>query len=380
MGRTVLYGLLIAVTVGLIVGSVAEIKAQSGGYRSSIDAGYGALAARVVDASNETGSELGHLMDQAPQMANGAVPRTARAEIQQGLDQAVNQTSEEANQAASLVPPYPTGQISARFTQVLSQRAKATASLRNVIDRLLGMAPLTVAGAPSTPVPVAQGPPISVTAAASTLTAIGALLLQADFNYRSLLTSIRAQHLSVHLPGSEWVPRPTADAPLGPTRLGAAATLLTQNPALAPIHQLVITSVGFSPPAVTTGGPGVVGDSCAAPQSTVPGPAPTLLPPTGVMSVAVTVTNCGTVVESGVRVTQTLVLADPPGTAPPPSHDRGKTTDTTITLNSGASSAISLPPLPVAAGHLYQLTVAVAVPPTANPLGATQTFLLQISA
>jgi hypothetical protein len=160
MGRTVLYGLLIAVTVGLIVGSVAEIKAQSGGYRSSIDAGYGALAARVVDASNETGSELGHLMDQAPQMANGAVPRTARAEIQQGLDQAVNQTSEEANQAASLVPPYPTGQISARFTQVLSQRAKATASLRNVIDRLLGMAPLTVAGAPSTPVPVAQGPPI----------------------------------------------------------------------------------------------------------------------------------------------------------------------------------------------------------------------------
>jgi hypothetical protein len=98
------------------------------------------------------------------------------------------------------------------------------------------------------------------------------------------------------------------------------------------------------------------------------------------MSVDVTVTNCGTVVESGVTVTQTLVLADPPGTAPPPSDDRGKTTDTTITLNSGASSAISLPPLPVAAGHLYQLTVAVAVPPTANPAGAAQKFLLQISA
>jgi hypothetical protein len=380
MARPVLYGLLIAVTVGLIVGSVAEINAQSGGYRSSIDSGYGALAARVVDASNETGSELAYLMGQAPQMPNGTVPRTARAKIQQGLDQAVDQTSQEVKQAASLVPPYPTGQISARFTQVLSQRAQAAASLRKVIDRLLGMAPISVAGAPSTPVSVAQGPLISATEAASTMTAVGALFLQADFNYRTLLTSIHAQRLAIHLPTSVWVPRPTADAPLGPTRLGAAATLLSQNPALAPVHQLVITSVGLTPPAVTTGGPGVVGDSCVAPQSTVPGPAPTLLPPTGVLSVAVTVTNCGTVVESGVTVTQTLVLADPPGTAPPRSHDRGKTTDTTITLNSGASSAIFLPPLPVAAGHLYELTVAVAVPPTANPLGATQKFLLQISA
>src|SRR5580698_10102921 len=148
-------------------------------------------------------------MDQAPQMTNGTVPRTARAEIQQGLDQAVNQTREEANQAASLVPPDPTGQISARFTQVLSQRAQGTASLRKVIDRLLGMAPLPVAGAPSTPVSVAQGPLISETAAASAMTAVGTLFLQADFEYRSLLTSIRAQRLSVHLPGSEWVPRPT---------------------------------------------------------------------------------------------------------------------------------------------------------------------------
>jgi hypothetical protein len=367
------------VVLGLVVGSVAEIQAQSSGYRTAIDSGYGALAARVVDASNQTGSELAYLMGRAPRLPNAPVPRTARNEIQQGLDQAVDETSDQATQAAALVPPFPTGQVSARFTQVMSQRARGAASLRTAIDRLLGMAPLPVAGSPSTRVPTHQDALISPASAASAMTAAGAVFEQADLNYRSFLTSIRAQHLPIHLPASEWVPLPTVDATLGPTQLGATATLLSQSVALYPFHQLVITAVGFSPPAVTTGGPGVVGDSCAAPQSTVPGAAPTLLPPTGTLSVSITLTNCGTVVESGVAVTQTLTLADPAGTAPPPPADRGRTTTTRVTVTSGSSVALSLPPLPVASGHLYDLTVAVPAPAPANPAGATQKFLVQIS-
>jgi hypothetical protein len=96
--------------------------------------------------------------------------------------------------------------------------------------------------------------------------------------------------------------------------------------------------------------------------------------------VAVTVTNCGTVAEAGVVVSQTLSLADPVGTALPPSGDRGGRARARVTLRSGGSAAPSFPPLPVATGHLYDLEVSVAVPSSqADLAGTSQRFLLQVS-
>ena len=155
-----------------------------------------------------------------------------------------------------------------------------------------------------------------------------------------------------------------------------------------PFHQLVITSVGLLPPAVppatpavvASGGPGIVGDSCGAPQSAVPGPTPVVLPPTRTSRWR----HHGDQLRHGGR---DRGGGDPDGhpvrtrRAPPPPRParRGGTTQTKVTLRSGSSVALSLPPLPVAGGHLYELAVTVAVPPQANPAGASQTFLIQIS-
>ena len=95
-----------------------------------------------------------------------------------------------------------------------------------------------------------------------------------------------------------------------------------------------------------------------------------------------TVTNCGTVVESGVVVTQVITLADPAGTAPPPRTTRGGRAQTQVTLLSGSSAALSFPSVSVASGHLYDLDLSIALPPSQaahNPAGSSQQFLLQIS-
>ena len=143
-----LVGLFGLVTV-VVVGSLAEIHAQSAGYRTSTDSGYGQLAWVVAEASNQTGSQLAGLMSTAAGLPNQPVPQTARTEIQQGLDDAVNSTAQQAARADGLVPPYPTGSVSDQFTQVMADRAKATADLRTTIDKGLGMAPLPIAGAPT---------------------------------------------------------------------------------------------------------------------------------------------------------------------------------------------------------------------------------------
>lgn len=91
-------------------------------------------------------------------------------------------------------------------------------------------------------------------------------------------------------------------------------------------------------------------------------------------------TNCGTVPESGVVVSETLDLADPPGTPSPPQGARGSSSRTTVTLASGASMALTLRPLAVAGGHRYTLTVAVGVPASQQDrAGSTQRFLVRIA-
>jgi flagellar hook-basal body complex protein FliE len=371
---------VLALIASLAVGSLVEIHAQSGDYRTATDTGYGQLAWFVAEASNQTGSQLAGLMEKAAQLPNRLVPETARAQIEQGLDQAVDSASQQVTDAANLVPPYPTGHVSDRFTEVMTERAEATSDLRTSVDQLLGMAPLPVAGAPSSTLPPDTAPLISVPRASAAMAAVGVLLEHADGLYRALVVSVDQKRIPIQLPDSVWVPSPVADAPLGPTQLGATASALSGSAALVPFHQLVITSVGLSPPAVTTGAPGIVGDSCSAPVSTVPSSSPTVLPPTTSVSVAVTVTNCGTVAEAGVVVSQTLSLADPVGTALPPSGDRGGRARARVTLRSGGSAAPSFPPLPVATGHLYDLEVSVAVPSSqADLAGTSQRFLLQVS-
>jgi len=73
-------------------------------------------------------------------------------------------------------------------------------------------------------------------------------------------------------------------------------------------------------------------------------------------------------------------VADPPGTAPPPAGRRGGQVQSVVSLESGASAAPDLSPLPVATGHRYTVTVNVSLPPgQADPAGSVQEFLVEIA-
>ncbi len=384
-------GALVAVVV---IGSVSEISAQSAGYRRATDTAYSQLASIVVEDSNQTGDQLASLMASAAQLPDGPVvpngsgvqplaagtSRTARARLQQGLDQAVAASSQQAVRARSLVPPYPTGSVSPRFIAVMRARAASTSRLRSIIDGLLGMEPLPVAGSPPAAAHSPPPAPLSVAQAAPAMAVVGQALYYADSAYGDLVAYVRREHIPVRLPPSHWVSSPPASAPLGPQSLGATASALSASPVMAPWHQMVITAIGLTPPAVTTGAAGLANTDCQNPASTAASATPTVLPPTTSVSVAATVTNCGTVTETGVTVTQTLTLADPPGTKPPSAGARGGRSHTTVTLPSGGSVALALPAMTVATGHLYNLVVAIDLPPGQTiPSGSSQAFLVQIS-
>ena len=376
-----LVGIAVAVTVVLVGGSLLAVHTQSQGYRTDTTSGYAALADPVAAASTVTGARLSALMAGAPTLTNEQFPFTARGVLQQGLDAAVRQTADQASEASTIASPPPVAGLSGRFTQVMEQRASATEQLRTTIDGLLGMRPLPVAGEPGANTPTGQATLISADQAAAEMAAEGRMLEEADTAYRSLRVTAAAQHPTVRLRPSVWVPPPLSTAPLGSSALGSTATALASSTALVPFHHLVVTAVGLSPPAVPSGGPGTVSTSCITPASTVPGATPTVVPPTSTITALVTVTNCGNVVESGVTVTASAVPADPAGAAPPPAGGQGGRAHAVVAIASGSSTALDLGPLPVADGHHYTVTVSVSLPPgQVDPTGATQEFLVAVTA
>jgi hypothetical protein len=409
IGRLVLVWALVAVVLALVVGSVAEINAQSAPERQLTDRGWGELATRVVEDSNVTGSDLAILIEQAPTIPNvpwsaGAVGQpspgsnSARARIQQGLDAAVASADQESTQAAQANPPGPPGPA-AGLAGVMALRASTVTALRTTIDELLGMTPLPVAGAPAaatsgSTTPADGNPLITVGQATQQAAGEGAAFERADRAYAALAAGLRTGESTggtpLHLPPSVWAAPAT---PLASDELSGTPSLLAPPAAaaLVPFHQLVVTAVGLQPaavPATTPGdqaGSGLVGVSCGAPTSAVavPGGPPAVLPPTTTVAALATVTNCGTVTEVNVPVVETLALDDTPGTPPPPAAASGGRSSTTVTLRAGSSQALDLGTLPVATGHRYTLTVALTLqPPPAGPAdlaGTTQEFVLQIA-
>ncbi len=380
IGPSVLVAVAATITIVLVAGSLLAIHTQSQGYRDATTRGYAVLADRVGRASTATGARLSSLMAQAPTLTDGTFPSTARGVLEQGLDSAVAATSFQATQAATIASPPPVDGLSDRFTGVMDLRESATRQLRTTIDQLLGMQPLPVAGAPTAGGQSAPATLISADQAASEMSAEGQQFEDADADFRAMVAWAAARHLPVRLHPSVWVPAPIATAPLGSVVLGSTAAALASSPALVPFHHLVVTAVGLVPPAVASGGVGVVGTSCSNPQSTVPGGAPTEMPPTSTLTALVSVTNCGNVRESDVTVSVTVALSDPPGTAPPPTGQRGGRVQAVVAIASGASTAPDLPALPVASGHQYTVTVSVSLPPgQVDPTGATQEFLVQVA-
>ena len=76
----------------------------------------------------------------------------------------------------------------------------------------------------------------------------------------------------------------------------------------------------------------------------------------------------------------TVAPADAPGQPAAPADARGGRSSAVVAVASGASSAPSLAPLPVAHGHRYTVTVGVSLPPgQTETAGSTQQFLVYVT-
>ena len=180
------------------------------------------------------------------------MPRTARAQIQQGLDDAVSATAAEARQAAAIATPPPSGTVAVQLSAVHDRPGRRhRIALRSTIDQLArddaaARGRITVVLVPrSRPEPSSRRPRRRWAWAAA-----GRLFQQADARYRALLGDIRRHHYPVRLPASVWVPAPQSSAPLGSVQLAATAPALGGSPRSSPYHQLVLTAVSLDPPAL----------------------------------------------------------------------------------------------------------------------------------
>ncbi len=380
LGPWVLVAIAATVTIVLVSGSIVAIHTQSKDYRDATTIGYASLADHLGSASTQTGAQLAALMAKAPDLTNQKFPDVARGTIQQGLDAAVAASGNQAAQAVHIDSPPPVGDLGSRFTQVMNERASATKQIRSTIDRLLGMQPLPIAGAPSTGGLPAEATLISADQASSELSGAGRRLEAADAAFRSLRASAAGLHLRLRLRPSVWVSPPVASAPLGPLALQSLPTALVSSAALVPFHQLVVTAVGLRPAAVPVGGVGSVSTSCTDPRSVAPDSSATVVPPTATLGVLVSVSNCGNIPESGVIVRMTVRPSDPAGTAPAPVGKQGGQVRAVVSIAPGWSSAPSLRTVPVASGHRYTLTVSVSLPlGQADGSGSSQSFLVQVA-
>jgi hypothetical protein len=374
---------VVVVIVGVVViGSIAEINAQSAPYRQTVNRSFGALASPLVNASTQTGRNLATTMKQA------AGTSSSRDGLQQKLDQAVADATSQSRDATNLVPPAAVGSLDQQFVAVFADRAAAATTVRSTVDGLLGMTPLPVPGAPAASTP-SKAPALTAAQAVTLLTNAGAQIGKADSDYASVRRALARTTGPVLLPRSSWVTGPLASAPLAATQLAAAPPALAASPALAVVHQLLISAVGLSPPAVpgaSTGGVSTVGDNCSNPATRPASPPATVLPPTKRISAQVTVTNCGNVAENGIVVSSSVqavpgapVLGTHPSSASS-APTAATTIRRTISLTSGSSMTLAMSPLPVVNGHEYVVTMAVVTSAgQKDPTGATQAFLVQVS-
>ena len=343
-GRLVLLACVLVVAA-VLIGGVARIGSQSGPFNASVNRSFATQGAVLVDQSNATGASLRRLM--------GAMQDQNRLTLQAGLDDVTAQADDQATLAANLAT---NGSVEAQFATVFADRARSADETRSAVDGLLGLRPLSVAGAPHASSTVAGMPTLlSSTQATDRLAAAGRLLGQADRSYRSVRRTLATMAGHARLPASRWITSPST------WQIGAVATqvdLVAASPTLAATPQLGLSVVQVTPPAVPS-------------PTGVATPGVSVLSPTKTVVLNVVLTNNGSVDEPHASVTFTLT-PQPTGVA--------------TTVRRGASvlatRSVSLAPVSFAVkpGSSYQLTVAIAVPAGQTVTAGTSfSEVLQIS-
>jgi hypothetical protein len=340
----VLVGLLVAVAV--LIGGLAHVGPQSGPFDAHINRSFAAQGAVLAQESNATGTSVRRLM--------ATMPQEDRLTLQADLDDAVAQTSDQATGAAALATK---GGVQNQFAAVFADRARAVTQVRSAVDGLLGLTPLAVAGSPGAGGSAAGTPTLlSSTQATDRIAAAGRLLAGADRSYQEVRHALAGLAGHAMLPASKWIT--SADIwQIGP--VAAQVDLVAASSTLRTTHELVLSAVGITPPALPS------------PTGAVT-PGVSMISPTTRVTLTVVLTNDGSVDEPHAAVTFTLT--------PVPATAGAVTTPATATRTSSlaASRSVTLEAVTfhVKPGTSYQLAVAVAIP--AGQTAAAGTSVSQV--
>jgi hypothetical protein len=332
-----------ALVLAVLVGGLLKVHSQSSGYQRAIDRSYAAQIRLVAAASDRQARELHALL--------ASMPAQTRTSLEFSLDTLVGSAAAAARQAETAAEPAPAGGAGRDIAAAMADRAAAVAGLRTAVDRLLGMAPLPAAGATPASLPEARSRPISDAGAQAALLKVGRLLAQSDRSYDAGRQALRSAPGHATLPPSVWSGRTRVW-----TSEGALALVdsLTGSATLAPIRrvELLAHTLAFTP---------------------APVPAPTatqgvaVVPPTGRLGVSVVVANDGNVAERNIVVRVTVREVASGGAQGRVAAQRRRARR--VSLSARSSRTVSLPPVSVAPGHRYTVTVAV-VPPSPDAVGA----------
>ncbi|MDA8312220.1 MAG: IPT/TIG domain-containing protein [Actinomycetota bacterium] len=339
-------GGILAVLVGaLVVGGLLRIRTQSVGYERAVDRSYAAQARLFVEESNRQGEELRTLL--------AGAPHDDRTALEESLDTLVRSTSSLAIEAATAASPAPSGDAGADVAAAMAERATAARDLRTAVDRLLGMAPLPVVGAPGPSATAWTPPPLSAAGAAAVLEKVGTLLERSDREYAAGRRALRRAPGGARLPFSAWTHWTKVWTPSGARALVGA---LTSSRTLAAIDdvELVVHALALTPAPVPAAGAGRRGE--------------TLLPPTGHLRIAAVVANDGNVAERGIVLRASVARA-------------GKVVrlrrSRRIALTAHRSVSVTLPEVPVVPGDRYTVVVSVD-PPRPDVPGAVTSDTIEL--
>ncbi|MGH8987955.1 MAG: hypothetical protein ACRDXC_05060, partial [Acidimicrobiales bacterium] len=267
-----------ALVVAVLVGGLVRMRSQSTGYERAVDRSYAAQVRTFVAASNRLGTRFHTLL--------GAMTGETRTSLELTLDTLVRTSSSIAGETATAASPAPSGGAGAEVAAAMADRAQAMLTLRTAADRLLGMSPLPVTGAPD-PSSGAAVRPLSAEGAAHELTTVGSLLAQGDRDYAAGRQSLRRAPGRAVLPPSVWSGRTTAWTSAGTL---AIANALASSGTLADVHRVVLVAhtLALTPAPVPV------------PVSVAGTAGVSVVPPTGHIGISVVVANDGNIAERGV--------------------------------------------------------------------------------
>jgi hypothetical protein len=336
------------IVVALVVGGLTQVSRQSGGYDSNSNRTLATLGSVVAEQSNDTSAEVRKLV--------GDLPSQSRQVLQESLDSAVRQTSDESAKAELAAGGASPQSLGGQFASVFAERAQAMDELRAALDGFLGLHTYPPAGAPGalTTTVASSSPTVSATQASNRIAATGALLRRADAQYRTVSRSLAAATGHGRLPASRWISDPQ-DWQVG--TVAATVDLMATSSTLAVTHNLVLRTVRLNPPALPT------------PQGTAAGVL--VISPVTRFEVSVVVANEGSVDER--HATVRISMAD---------QTAGATVTRTHTTAVALGSTVALPPVAFGAkpGTTYVLTISIVLPPgQTSTLGTATQTTVQVS-